>query len=157
MNYRYTTKFSWYIIVTSLITHFLRHYYNHIYVVYSWRACVNASMCVCVYVCLRVCVRTSLCNCLAFVRLVPLSSLFRLFLPPVWLSPQSHTFTPYSEFSLRSITVPQQSNCPSLLVCPPIVLPFQRFLSQSYIWLFCETSFLVSHFHPWCDMTSRVN
>ena len=95
-------------------------------------------LCVLACVCVRACLRTHyFCFCLAFLRLISLSSLFRLFLPPVRLFLPSHTFTPYSEFALRSIAVPQQSNCPSLLMCPPIVLPFQRFLSQSYIWFFC--------------------
>ena len=121
------------------------------------KAPLKLVLCVLACVCVRACLRTHFfCYCLAFLRLISLSSLFRLFLPPVRLFLPSHTFTPYSEFALRSIAVPQQSNCPSLLVCPPIELAFQRFVSQSYIWLFCVTPFLVSHFHPWCDMTSRV-
>jgi hypothetical protein len=55
MNYRCAIKFTWHIIVSSLITHFLLHCYNHICVVYLWRACVNACACVYVFACL--CIR----------------------------------------------------------------------------------------------------
>ncbi len=49
---------TWNIVVSSSITYFLLHSYNHIYAVYLWHACVNACLCVCVcvFICMRVCV-----------------------------------------------------------------------------------------------------
>ena len=61
MNYRYATKFTWHLAISSLITYFLLHSYNHICVVCLWRACLCVKMLVrmCVFVCVRFC----LCVC----------------------------------------------------------------------------------------------